>query len=173
MAQWVANSHWVSENHPATINGISGKLAEGTFKRYTYFFLQPHIASGRNRKSHGSPTKNGKSEAPNAFLKVLWAELRWFLMNLMQFWGGLFHSTIYPRNLNLMPHWTDPEKTWVSNSSIATYEYRLVRWDSVQTSIFEGFYLSKGWRTYRVGGFNPFEKYARQNGNLPQFSGWK
>ena len=24
-----------------------------------------------------------------------------------------------------------------------------------------------------VGGFNPFEKYARQNGNLPQISGWK
>ena len=24
-----------------------------------------------------------------------------------------------------------------------------------------------------VGGFNPFEKYARQIGNLPQFSGWK
>ena len=24
-----------------------------------------------------------------------------------------------------------------------------------------------------VGGFNPVEKYARQNGNLPQFSGWK
>ncbi len=28
-------------------------------------------------------------------------------------------------------------------------------------------------RVSLVGGFNPFEKYARQNGNLPQFSGWK
>ena len=26
---------------------------------------------------------------------------------------------------------------------------------------------------FLVGGFNPSEKYARQHGNLPQFSGWK
>ena len=25
-----------------------------------------------------------------------------------------------------------------------------------------------GFKQHRVGGFNPFEKYARQNGNLPQ-----
>ena len=28
------------------------------------------------------------------------------------------------------PYWTDPEKTWASNNSIATYEGK-VRWDSV------------------------------------------
>ena len=26
-------------------------------------------------------------------------------------------------------------------------------------------------KIYLVGGFNPFEKYERQHGNLPQFSG--
>ena len=29
------------------------------------------------------------------------------------------------------------------------------------------------WNNLLVGGFNPFKKYARQIGNLPQFSGWK
>ena len=35
----------------------------------------------------------------------------------------------------------------------------------------QGFLTARLTGTKLVGGFNPFEKYARQNGNLPQFSG--
>ena len=42
-----------------------------------------------------------------------------------------------PRNLQQDPRFTDPEKTWVSTSSIATSFFG-VRWDSVPWKIFDG-----------------------------------
>ena len=42
MAQWVANSHWVRENHPATIDGISGKIGWRYFQKVPTFFAASH-----------------------------------------------------------------------------------------------------------------------------------
>ena len=92
-------SHWVRQKIILQWSmETSGKLAENlapsfvfllsTLQKIPTFFSSVHLASACNRRSHGSPNKNGKSEAADAFLKVLWAKWHWFLLNLVQFLGG-------------------------------------------------------------------------------------
>ena len=89
------------------------------------------LAKSRPATSSSPTTCRGRRRVPVE--KFQGWNSRHFLFGAQTGCGGLFQE------ISNKTHWTDPEKTWVSNSSIAPYlGVRLVR----SHSIFHGFMIA-------------------------------